>query len=74
MKALKSILSGFNKTLIKLEALNAANTKQVEMNTTRIDELKQENLALTAEAQAAKNIAQNVRQLITTEATVEETK
>ncbi|OIN07925.1 hypothetical protein [Oceanisphaera psychrotolerans] len=74
MKNLKSILTGFNKTLTKLEALTKQNTKQVEVNTTRIDELKQQNLDLTAEAQAAKNIAQNIRQLITAEATVEETK
>lgn len=64
MKQLNAILSGFNKTLTKLDALVSSNSKTVDDNTARIDVLKQQNLELTAEAQAAKNVASNIRKMI----------
>lgn len=67
MKALKGILSGFNKTITKLEQLNKVNITHVEENTQRIKSLQEQNLSLTAEAQAAKNIADNLRKLVTAE-------
>lgn len=39
----------------------------VEENTNRISELHEQNLSLTAEAQAAKNIAANLAKLIENE-------
>lgn len=72
MKALKGILSGFNKTITKLEQLSKLNNDHVEENTQRIKSLQEQNLSLTAEAQAAKNIADNLRKLLATE--TEETK
>jgi hypothetical protein len=67
MKALNGILSGFNKTIDKLERLAKTNFTNVEENTDRIQALYQQNLNLTAEAQAAKNIATNLRKLIDNE-------
>jgi len=67
MKALNGILSVFNKTIKKLELLAETNENHVELNTKRIDNLKENNLSLTAEAQAAKNIAENLKKLIETE-------
>lgn len=67
MKALNGILSGFTKTINKLEQLAKANMVTVEENTNRISSLHQKNLSLTAEAQAAKNIAANLAKLIENE-------
>lgn len=67
MKALNGILSSFTKTISKLEQLAKANTVSVEENTNRIYDLHQQNLSLTAEAQAAKNIAANLVKLIENE-------
>lgn len=71
MKNLNAILSGFNKTLAKLEALSAKNSKAVEENTSRIVSLQEQNLGLIAETQAAKNVAANIRKLIQDEAASE---
>lgn len=67
MKALNGILSGFTKTISKLEQLAKANMVSVEENTDRISALHEQNLYLTAEAQAAKNIAANLAKLIENE-------
>lgn len=67
MKVLQGILSGFTKTIDKLEKLTKVNMVTVEENTDRITKLHQQNLDLTAEAQAAKNIASNLRKLIESE-------
>jgi len=67
MKALNGILSGFTKTINKLEQLAKHNMVSVEENTNRIASLHEQNLSLTAEAQAAKNIAKNLAKLIENE-------
>ncbi|WP_130906880.1 hypothetical protein [Pseudomonas sp. Sample_16] len=67
MVQLKKILKSFARTLDQLEQLISLNNVKVDQNTQEIDRLQQFNLTLMAEAQAAKNVAQNIRNLITTE-------
>ncbi|MFA7168908.1 MAG: hypothetical protein WC096_08405 [Sphaerochaetaceae bacterium] len=67
MKALNGILSDLTKTITKLDRLASINITTVEENTDRIDALQQQNLSLTAEAQAARNIAANLLKLIENE-------
>lgn len=67
MVQLKKILKTFSRTLDQLEQLVAANNMRVDQNTQEIDRLQQLNLTLMGEAQAAKNVAQNIRNLINTE-------
>lgn len=67
MIQLKKILKTFTRTLDQLEQLVAANNQKVDFNTQEIDRLQQLNLTLMGEAQAAKNVAQNIRSLINTE-------
>lgn len=67
MIQLKKILKTFTRTLDQLEQLVAANNQKVDSNTQEIDRLQQLNLTLMGEAQAAKNVAQNIRSLINTE-------
>lgn len=67
MVQLKKILKTFTRTLDQLEQLVAANNLKVDFNTQEIDRLQQLNLTLMGEAQAAKNVAQNIRNMINTE-------
>lgn len=59
--------SGLYKTISKMEQLAKHNMVSVEENTSRIAYLHEQNLDLTAEAQAAKNIAANLAKLIENE-------
>ena len=67
MVQLKKILKTFTRTLDQLEQLVAANNLKVDFNTQEIDRLQQLNLTLMGEAQATKNVAQNIRNMINTE-------
>ena len=53
-----------NKTLNELDRLMASNNLAVDENTRNIDKLQERNLMLMAEAQAAKNVADNIRNMI----------
>lgn len=68
MKQFNAILKTFTKTLEKLEKLQEQRNKQVAVNTYEIDKLRDKNLELIAESQAAKNVAHNLRQIIKSEA------
>jgi len=58
------ILKSFKKTIDQLEQLTAANNVEVSRDTEQIDRLQEKNLILIAEAQAAKETAENLKALI----------
>ncbi len=64
MIQLNKILKSFKKTIDQLEQLTAANNVEVSRNTEQIDRLQEKNLILIAEAQAAKETAENLKALI----------
>ena len=64
MIQLQKILKSFQKTIDQLEQLTAANNVEVSRNTEQIDRLQEKNLILIAEAQAAKETAENLKALI----------
>lgn len=64
MIQLNKILKSFKKTIDQLEQLTAANNVEVSRNTEQIDRLQEKNLLLIAEAQAAKETAENLKALI----------
>lgn len=64
MIQLQKILKSFQKTIDQLEQLTAANNIEVSRNTEQIDRLQEKNLILIAEAQAAKETADNLKTLI----------
>lgn len=64
MIQLNKILKSFKKTIDQLEQLTAANNVEVSRNTEQIDRLEEKNLILIAEAQAAKETAENLKALI----------
>lgn len=64
MIQLNKILKSFSKTIDQLEQLTAANNIEVSRNTEQIDRLQEKNLILIAEAQAAKETAENLKALI----------
>lgn len=64
MIQLQKILKSFQKTIDQLEQLTAANNIEVSRNTEQIDRLQEKNLILIAEAQAAKETADNLKALI----------
>lgn len=64
MIQLQKILKTFSKTIDQLEQLTAANNIEVSRNTEQIDRLQEKNLLLIAEAQAAKETAENLKALI----------
>lgn len=63
MIQLNKILKSFQKTIDQLEQLTAANNVEVSRNTEQIDRLQEKNLILIAEAQAAKETAENLKAL-----------
>ena len=64
MIQLNKILKSFQKTIDQLEQLTATNNIEVSCNTEQIDRLQEKNLILIAEAQAAKETAENLKALI----------
>ncbi len=64
MIQLNKILKSFQKTIDQLDQLTAANNIEVSRNTEQIDRLQEKNLILIAEAQAAKETAENLKALI----------
>lgn len=64
MIQLNKILKSFQKTIDRLEQLTATNNIEVSRNTEQIDRLQEKNLLLIAEAQAAKETAENLKALI----------
>ncbi|WP_312484767.1 hypothetical protein [Stutzerimonas nitrititolerans] len=64
MIQLNKILKSFKKAIDQLEQLTAANNVEVSRNTEQIDRLQEKNLLLMAEAQAAKETAENLKALI----------
>ena len=64
MIQLNKILKSFKKTIDQLEQLTAANNVEVSRNTEQIDRLQEKSLLLIAEAQAAKETADNLKALI----------
>lgn len=64
MIQLQKILKSFQKTIDQLEQLSATNNIEVSHITEQIDRLQQKNLILIAEAQAAKETAENLKALI----------
>ena len=65
MIQLNKILKSFKKTIDQLEQLTAANNVEVSRNTEQIDRLQEKNLMLLiAEAQAAKETAENLKALV----------
>ena len=64
MIQLNKILKSFQKTIDQLEQLAAANNIEVSRNTGQIDRLREKNLILIAEAQAAKETSENLKELI----------
>jgi len=64
MIQLQKILKSFQKTIDQLEQLTAANNIEVSRNTEQIDRLQEKNLLLIAEAQAAKETAENLKALV----------
>lgn len=58
------ILKTFAKAIDQLEQLVASNNIEVNRNTEQIDNLQHKNLLLLAEAQAAKETAENLKALI----------
>mgnify|MGYP005849036535 FL=1 len=64
MIQLNKILKSFQKTIDQLEQLTASNNVEVSRNTEQIDRLQEKSLLLIAEAQAAKETADNLKALI----------
>ncbi len=64
MIQLNKILKSFQKVIDQLEQLTATNNIEVSRNTEQIDRLQEKNLLLIAEAQAAKETAENLKALI----------
>lgn len=64
MIQLQKILKTFTKAIDQLEQLTATNNVEVSRNTEQIDRLQEKNLILIAEAQAAKETAENLKALI----------
>lgn len=64
MIQLNKILKSFQKTIDQLAQLTATNNIEVSRNTEQIDRLQEKNLLLIAEAQAAKETAENLKALI----------
>ncbi|PAO92725.1 hypothetical protein BV581_06330 [Stutzerimonas stutzeri] len=64
MIQLNKILKSFQKVIDQLEQLTASNNIEVSRNTEQIDRLQEKNLLLIAEAQAAKETAENLKALI----------
>lgn len=64
MIQLNKILKTFTKTIDQLEQLTTTNNIEASRNTERIDRLQKKNLILIAEAQAAKETAENLKALI----------
>ncbi|QUG89091.1 MULTISPECIES: hypothetical protein [Pseudomonadaceae] len=64
MIQLQKILKTFTKAIDQLEQLTATNNIEVSRNTEQIDRLQEKNLLLIAEAQAAKETAENLKALI----------
>ena len=64
MIQLNKILKSFAKTIDQLEQLTATNNVEVTRNTEQIDQLCEKNMLLLAEAQAAKETAENLKSLI----------
>lgn len=64
MTQLNKILKSFQKVIDQLEQLTATNNVEVSRNTEQIDRLQEKNLLLIAEAQAAKETAENLKALI----------
>ncbi|MFU3529878.1 hypothetical protein ACM7KD_23110 [Pseudomonas aeruginosa] len=64
MIQLQKILKTFTKAIDQLEQLTASNNVEVSRNTEQIDRLQEKNLLLIAEAQAAKETAENLKALI----------
>ncbi|MGA4323625.1 hypothetical protein [Ectopseudomonas hydrolytica] len=64
MIQLQKILKSFQKVIDQLEQLTATNNIEVSRNTEQIDRLQEKNLLLIAEAQAAKETAENLKALI----------
>lgn len=64
MIQLNKILKSFQKVIDQLEQLTASNNIEVSRNTEQIDRLQEKNLILIAEAQAAKETAENLKALI----------
>lgn len=64
MIQLNKILKSFEKIIDQLEQLTASNNVEVSRNTEQIDRLQEKNLILIAEAQAAKETAENLKALI----------
>ncbi|MEB3899741.1 hypothetical protein ODI84_06020 [Pseudomonas putida] len=64
MIQLNKILKSFQKTIDQLEQLTAANNVKVSRNTEQIDRRQEKNLILIAEAQAAKETAENLKALV----------
>ena len=64
MIQLNKILKSFQKVIDQLEQLTATNNIEVSRNTEQIDRLQEKNLILIAEAQAAKETAENLKALI----------
>lgn len=61
---LNKILKTFTKAIDQLEQLTVTNNVEVSRNTEQIDRLQEKNLILIAEAQAAKETAENLKALI----------
>lgn len=61
MIQLNKILKSFQKVI---DQLTATNNIEVSRNTEQIDRLQEKNLLLIAEAQAAKETAENLKALI----------
>ncbi len=64
MIQLNKILKSFTKVIDQLEQLTAVNNMAVSRNTEQIDHLREANLLLMSEAQAAKETAENLKSLI----------
>lgn len=58
------IVKTLSKAIDQLEQLVASNNIEVNRNTEQIDNLQQKNMLLLAEAQAAKETAENLKALI----------
>lgn len=64
MRKLNKILSAFTKTINDLNELSALNDKRVHNNTSIITGLQEANLSLIAESTAARNLANNLKNIL----------
>lgn len=64
MVRLNKILKAFHNAIDQLEQLTATNNVEVSRNTLQIENLQEKNLLLIAEAQHAKEIAENLKALV----------